>query len=97
MSRLISCLSHCTIGALLLLSAAAAHAEVRGDGFYGGLKVAYFKPELTDEDRETFDGPDNVGFLLGYEKRLKNGALPLSVLEAQIDGWIAEQQAGSGN
>lgn len=92
MSRRLSCLCRYVIGAILLISSAAAIAEVRGDGFYGGLKVAYFKPELAAEDRAQFDGPDNVGFLLGYEKRYPfgYGGAELGYSTSFLDGAIGD-------
>lgn len=78
------------ITAWVLMTSSAVSAESRPDGFYGGLKVAYFMPELTAAERETFDGPDNAGLVLGYEKRypLGYGGAELGYSTSFLDGTI---------
>ena len=57
----------------------------------GELKIRELRARAEEALGEDFD------VRLFHDALLKNGALPLSVLEAEVDGWIAAQQAASGN
>ncbi|MDO6462088.1 hypothetical protein Q4485_15355 [Granulosicoccaceae sp. 1_MG-2023] len=82
----------CLLGYALLTgpAGAAAPTPLNVDGFYGGLKVAYFDPEMDKLDEQNFDGPDNAGFVLGYERRYEAGygGAELTYSTSFLDGSI---------
>ena len=78
------------LSALSAVGSPAALADNRADGFYGGLKVAYFDPEIRELDAQHFDGPDNVGVLLGHERRYRYGygGAELDFTTTYLDGSV---------